>query len=122
MTDVRIFRNIVFNNWGFEIGTGFEPGNASAELAARNVVIEDNITGPFRSKQVAQSFFEIDMHGFEPENNIVADPCFIAPEQGDFSIPFTSPAAGNAAMRKGHDDAYYYGALRPGERTWLRKF
>lgn len=122
MEDVKIFRNIIMNNWSFEIGTSFEASRAASELAQRNAIIEDNITGPFRSMPSDKSFFEIDMFGFEPLNNIVSDPLFTAPEHGDFSIPFNSPAAGNAALLREDTNSYYYGALKPGERAWLRKF
>jgi hypothetical protein len=122
MKDVKIHNNIIINNWAFEIGTLFEPGMAAEELKKRNVVIENNMTGVFKSKQADRSFFEIHVFGYLPEKNIEADPLFIAPQQGDFTIPFNSPAAGNNAKYREEENSFYWGALRPGERTWLRKF
>jgi hypothetical protein len=119
ISDVFIFRNIVYNNWAFEIGTSFEPGSVKQELEKRNIRIYDNITGVFRDVKTDVSFFEMQSNGFLPENNIVANPMFNAPNNGDLSIPFNSPAAGDAAKLKGTGDELYYGALRPGGRSWL---
>ena len=122
MKDVKIHNNIIYNNWSFEIGTLFEPDVAADELKKRIVVIENNMTGAFKSKRADRNFFEIHLHGYLPQKNIEADPLFIAPLQGDFTIPFHSPAAGNKAKYREQDNGYYWGALRPGEQTWLRKF
>lgn len=119
MKDVKIYRNIILNNWGFEIGISLHPDKVVEELEKRNVTISDNITGLFKSKPSDFSFFEIEMHGFLPQNNIIADPLFTDPLRSDFSIPFYSPAAGNAAKNKDEFNAFYFGALRPGEKSWL---
>ncbi|MBN2806334.1 MAG: right-handed parallel beta-helix repeat-containing protein [Prolixibacteraceae bacterium] len=118
-TEVSIFRNIIVNNWAYEIGLAFEPEKVNDELKKRNINIEDNITGPFKDKKSDWSFFERISAGYLPGNNIEADPLFTAPSKGDFSIPFQSPAAGNAALLKATGEEFYYGALRPGERSWL---
>jgi hypothetical protein len=122
MKDVKIYRNIILNNWGYEIGISLQPDAVVAELAKRNVSISDNITGLFKNKKSDFSFFEIEMHGFQPDKNIVADPLFTDPRRSDFSIPFHSPAAGNKALHADDPEAFNYGALKPGERTWLRKY
>ena len=122
MQDVKIYRNIIFNNWGYEIATLFDPETVQQELEKRNVIIKDNITGAFKSKVADWSFFEIEMHGFLPKDNTEADPLFTDPRRSDFSIPFHSPAAGNKARHRDEEESFYYGALRPGERVWLRKF
>jgi len=122
MKDIKIHHNIIRNNWGFEIATPFDPDDVVDELAERNVTIFENMTGSYKDKSSAVGFFDIPMHGLQPENNMVADPLFTAPEYYDFSIPFNSPAAGNSAKDRGSEDAYYYGALKPGERIWLRRF
>jgi len=122
MKDVKIYRNIITQNWGYEIGISLHPDVVLAELENRNVSIFDNITGSFKSKTSTFSFFDIEMHGFLPANNLMADPMFNDPLRGDFSIPFHSPAAGNSALYRDEPNAYYYGALKPGERTWLKKY
>jgi hypothetical protein len=122
MEDVKIYRNIIYNNWGYEIGTTFPPDQANAELLKRKVFIEDNITGAFKSKTSDKSFFNLTMWGYLPPINMETDPLFTDPPRGDFSIPFHSPAAANGAVFKGTELGFYYGALRPGERTWLRKY
>jgi hypothetical protein len=122
MINVKIFRNIIFNNWGYEIGIGLNQSTALLELEKRNVIIEDNITGLFKDKRSDKSFFNIDMKGFLPSNNIEADPLFTDSQRADFSIPFQSPAAGNKAILRENSDSFYYGALKPGERVWLRKY
>lgn len=122
LQDVEISYNIIYNNWGYEIGTSFPTDSVQEKLTQKNVVIENNITGPFKSKTTDFSFFEINMFGYESPAMIIADPEFTDPERSDFSIPFGSPAAGNHAKTPRSENSFYFGALKPGKRVWLRKY
>ncbi len=122
MQDVEIFHNIVYNNWGYEIGTSFHQDSVQQKLAEKNVLIKENITGPFKSKTTDFSFFEIDMFGYENSLMIIADPHFTDPERGDYSVSFDSPAAGNYARDPLSKESFYFGALAPGQRGWLVKY
>jgi hypothetical protein len=118
-TNVSIYRNIIFNNWAFEIGLAFDPANVNNELKNKDIRIYDNITGQFKDKKSDWSFFERISTGYLPENNMEADPLFSYPKNGDFSIPFDSPAAGDPSLQKDNTETDYYGALKPGEVSWL---
>lgn len=118
-TNVSIYKNIIFNNWAYEIGLAFEPDKANNELKIRNISIFDNITGQFKDKKSDWSFFERISTGYLPENNKEADPLFTYPQKGDFSIPFDSPAAGAPSLPKDKEITNYYGALKPGEVSWF---
>lgn len=122
LDNVKIYNNIIMKNWSFQIATAFTPGEVVQKMNEKNIVISDNITGAFKSIPAEWSSFGIDVYGLNTGTEIITDPLFKSPETGDFSIPFDSPAAGNIFDHPREDEAFYFGALKPGQRIWVRKF
>lgn len=119
--DVRIVNNIVFNNHSFEIATFAPPESRDADLASRNILISNNLTGPFRSSATRPTTPPIaprggmfnPPHAFEGTNTLFADPLFLLWKAADFRLKEGSLALSAAAKFDGLDGGPNIGCAQP---------
>jgi len=96
LRNVRIVNNIAFNNHSFEIATFAPAVTRAADLASRNILIANNLTGTFKSPPTPRGGMFNAPTAFEGEGTIFGDPLFLLWKAADFRLKDGSPALGAA--------------------------
>lgn len=114
LRNVRIVNNIVHGNHGFEIATFAPPDTRGEDLASRNIVIENNMTGPFRPAESPRGGMFNAPHAIDAPGTIHADPLFVMWKAADYRLRDHSPARNAARTYPGIDGGPHIGCAQNG--------
>ena len=107
---VWIVNNIVWGNGAYDIATFAPPAEREAALVEREILIANNLTGPFREfSGLSERCGAI--HGYSGRDPIEGDPLFVDPRAGDFRLRPGSPALGAARKLIAYETGSDLGAL-----------
>jgi len=97
LSRIFVVNNIVFDNAAFEIATFAAPDQQDEALKAREIIIANNLTGPFHSLSSEGGSYNRP-YAYRGQQTIEADPRFVNSAAGDFHLQPGSPAI--SAARK----------------------
>lgn len=112
LRDVRIVNNIAYGNHGFDIATFAPPETRDAELAARGILIENNLTGAFRPSATPRGGMFNPPWAFDAPDTRHGDPMFLLWKAADFRLRDASPARDAARRYDGIDGGPHLGCAQ----------
>ncbi len=107
---IFIVNNIVFGNAAYEIATFAPPDTRDRVLKDRQIVIANNLTGPFHDLSNEGGSYNRP-YAYRGENTIEADPLFVNAKAADFHLQPRSPAIGRATKLTPFDSGPDVGAF-----------